>query len=701
MSSDKVKISLKDGSVKEYPRGVKVEDVVRDIGEGLYKASACVKLGGKFADFGSGIEKDTQLVVLTKKDPEALAVLRHSAAHVLAKAVCELFPNVRLGFGPAREDGFHYDIVSDKALSQDDFDAINNRMAEIVKADLPFVRKVVSADQALAWARASGQKYKIEAIEKLGGADGDEPGSADVSSARGTDVPSVDNHAQDARATNEISLYETGDFVDLCRGPHVRTTALIGCVEVTQVSGSYWLGDEDNDKMQRVRGVAFFSKKDRDDYFNMLEEAKKRDHRRLGVDLDLFHFEDDAPGMPFFHPKGATIYNALLDYSRRLQRKAGYVEVKTPLVLSEELWKRTGHWDNYLENMFFSRRLTAVTIKDGDAMAVVRDEETGYTLAKDASEEDDRRMAVKPMNCPGHVKVFGDKRRSYSELPIRISEFGMVHRRERAGVRHGLLRVQAFTQDDAHIFCTPEQIESEVVGAIKLIQKLYSSFGFEDIHVELSTKPEKSIGSAEVWERAENALAVALKTASLDFKLNPGDGAFYGPKIDFHIRDSIGRSWQCGTVQLDFSMPGPDRLDVSYIGADDKPHVPVMIHRAMYGSVERFLGILIEHYAGEFPVWLAPVQATILPIVSKVNYYAQQVAEKLLDRGVRVTVDERGEKVQRKIREAELQKVPYMLVVGEKEAQLGSVSVRRHGEGDQGVLSVDDFLAQIEKELRV
>ncbi|MHB0998998.1 MAG: threonine--tRNA ligase [Armatimonadota bacterium] len=562
-----------------------------------------------------------------------LLTLRHSAAHIMAQAVKDLYPDVKLGIGPAIEDGFYYDFDRGEGFTPDDLEKIEARMREITAANLPFERREVTREEAKSI--FADEPYKLELI---------------------VDLPEDE----------VITIYGQGGFVDLCRGPHVQRTGKIKAFKLLSVAGAYWRGSEKNPMLQRIYGTAFPSRKELEDYLVRLEEARKRDHRKLGKDLDLFSFHEEGPGFPFWHPKGMVILNEIISFWQREHRNRGYQEVKTPMILNEELWHRSGHWDTYRENMYF------VDIDDHD-------------------------YAVKPMNCPGVMLIFKDSMRSYRELPIKYAELGHVHRHEKSGVLQGLFRVRAFTQDDAHVFCRPEQIQEEIGYIIDLIGALYSKFGFNEYRIELSTRPAKAIGSDEMWETAESALQESLKAKNIEYQINPGDGAFYGPKIDFHVKDSMGRSWQLGTIQLDFSMP--ERFELEYIGEDGKPHRPVMIHRAALGSVERFMGILIEHYAGAFPLWLAPVQIVLLPIADRHHDYAQEVAVKLREAGCRLKVDARNEKTGYKIREAQVEKIPYMLVVGDREAEAGIVSVRQREAGDLGAMSVEDFVARIKNEL--
>ena len=561
-----------------------------------------------------------------------IMTLRHSAAHVLAQAVKELYPEVKLGIGPAIEDGFYYDFDRQEGFTPEDLGKIEAEMREIIAADLPFIRREVTKGEAeLIFA---DNPYKLELIHEI-----EEP---------------------------VLTVYEQGTFADLCRGPHLASTGRVKAFRLLSVAGAYWRGSENNPMLQRIYGTAFPTQQELDDYLVRLEEARKRDHRKLGKELDLFSFHEEGPGFPFWHPKGMIVLNQVLDYWRAVHRDCGYSEVSTPMILSEALWHRSGHWDTYRENMYF----------------VDIDEQT---------------YAVKPMNCPGVILIYKESLRSYRDLPLKYAELGHVHRHEKSGVLHGLFRVRAFTQDDAHVFCRPDQIQEEIVAVIDLVGAIYRKFGFGDYRIELSTRPAKSIGSDEMWKNAESALHEALRSKGVEYAVNPGGGAFYGPKIDFHVKDSMGRSWQLGTIQLDFSMP--ERFDLKYIGDDGKPHRPVMIHRAALGSIERFMGILIEEYGGAFPLWLAPLQVILLPIADRHAGYAEEAAGRLWAEGFRVTVDARNEKTGFKIREAQLQKIPYMLVVGDREMEAGQVSVRQREAGDLGAVPVGDFIDKLRSEL--
>ncbi|MFO0946198.1 MAG: threonine--tRNA ligase [Planctomycetota bacterium] len=614
-------------------------------------------MNGKVVDLASPLENNAEVAILTKRDQEALEVLRHSAAHLMADAILRIFPKAQLTIGPVVDDGFYYDIyMPEGKITPEDFSRIEEEMAKVAKDAHPFVRCTSTysdADEHYAKYRAidgGHNKFKLELVDGI--RDRGEP----------------------------LTFYKHGEFIDLCRGPHVPHTGWLKHVKLTKVAGSYWRADATREQLVRIYGIAFFSKADLDEYLKFLEEAKKRDHRVLGEQLDLFSFNEDAPGFPFFHPKGATLWNLLVDFMRGLLRRRGYVEVKTPLVLAESMWHTSGHYDNYMENMFF----TKLKLRDTKLPGKIHDNVV-----------EERPMAVKPMNCPGHTLVYKTRLHSHKELPLRICEMGLVHRRELSGVRHGLFRVQAFTQDDAHHFCTPDQIGGEISLLIQFFKEVYSAFGLDDVHIELSTRPEKSIGSDEMWEKAESALKQTLLDHGISYQLNEGDGAFYGPKIDFHIRDVLKRSWQCGTIQLDFSMP--ERFGLTYVGADGQKHTPVMIHRACYGSVERFLGIIVEHFAGAFPLWLSPVQVLVIPVSEKFDDYAKAVNEKLLDFGLRSDVNLKNDRVGYKIREATLQKIPYQLVVGEKEQANHTVNVRSRDKGELGEKSLAEFFGSLEE----
>ncbi len=629
-----IEVKLPDGNVRSLDDGASALDLANAIGPGLAKAAVAAKVNGEVKDLTAALASGDEVALLTKKDPEALEVLRHSAAHMMADAILRVFPKAELTIGPVVEDGFYYDIyLKDGKITPEDFPAIEKEMELIAKESKPFVRCVSDGnDEVFARYKAidgGANKFKAELIEGI--------------QARGA----------------VMSFYKHGDFIDLCRGPHVPNTGFLKNVKLTKVAGAYWRGDATREQLVRVYGTAFFTKEDLKDYLTQLEEAKKRDHRVLGEKLQLFTFIEDAPGFPFYEPKGTTLFNLLVSYMRTHLVRLGYQEVKTPIILSEQLWHKSGHYDNYLENMFFTK-------------LKLRDEHDPSVVKNDV--EEDRPMAVKPMNCPGHAMLYKSHPHSHNEFPLRFAEMGLVHRREMSGVRHGLFRVQAFTQDDAHHFCTPAQIGDEIKILIDFFAEVYAAFDLGDVRIELSTRPEKSIGSDEMWNTAETALKQALDEKGIPYIINPGDGAFYGPKIDFHIRDVLKRSWQCGTIQLDFSMP--DRFGLTYVGADGEKHTPVMIHRACYGSLERFLGIIIENYAGNFPLWLAPVQVEIIPVSEKFDDYAKKIQTELQASGVRVDANLGDDRVGYKIRDAALRKVPYVIVVGEKEQAAGTINVR-------------------------
>jgi len=649
-----ISVTLPDGGVRELADGASAADLAADIGPGLAKAAVAAKVNDAIVDLSKPLPNGAQVALLTKRDEEGLEVLRHSAAHLMADAILRLFPKAQLTIGPVVEDGFYYDIyLPEGQITPDDFSKIQSEMKRLAKEALPFERCASSYDEANEhYARykaidGGSNKFKAELVDGI--------------KERG----------------EELTFYKHGEFIDLCRGPHVPHTGWLKNIKLTKVSGSYWRADANREQLTRVYGTAFFDKKDLKEYLHLLEEAKKRDHRVVGEKLDLFSFDEDAPGFPFFHPKGTILFNQLTDYMRGLLRRRGYVEVKTPLVLSEQMWHTSGHYDNYMENMFF----TKLKLRDPNDSEQIRD-----------NVEEGRPMALKPMNCPGHLVVYKTHLRSHNDFPLRIAEMGLVHRRELSGVRHGLFRVQAFTQDDAHHFCTPDQIGDEVLMLIDFFKEVYGAFDLNEVTLELSTRPAKSIGSDEMWEKAESALKTALDEKGVEYQLNEGDGAFYGPKIDFHIRDVLKRSWQCGTIQLDFSMP--ERFGLQYVGADGARHTPVMLHRACYGSIERFLGIVIENYAGAFPTWLSPTQVLVIPISEKFTDYARSISEKLLDQGLRVDVNLSDDRVGYKIREASLQKLPYVIVVGEKEQGNGTINVRSRDKGELGEMSLDSFVAE-------
>jgi len=631
-----VTVSLPDGSTLQVEKCATLRQAAEAVGPGLARSALAGKLNGVLCDLSTRIDADGAVEIVTWRDADGKQIFRHTAAHILAAAVKRLYPKAALEDGPPTETGFFYDIEMPETVTPEDFPAIEAEMAKIVKEDLPLVRRDLSRDDAIALFSERGERFKIETIEAL-------------------------------REDAAISVYEMGEFADLCRGPHLPSTGPVRAFKIQSLAGAYRKGDASREQLVRFHGVAFPDKKQLEAYLDFLEEAKKRDHRRIGRDLDLFSFHDEAPGFPFFHPKGTILYNALLDFMREELAARGYSEIRTPMILNEELWRRSGHWDHYRENMYFTRI-------------------------------DERDYAVKPMNCPGGLLVYKSSRHSYRELPMRVAEFGLVHRHEMSGVLQGLSRVRCFTQDDAHVFCTPEQLRPEVEAVIDLMLHVYHVVGFDDAAIELSTRPEKSIGSDEMWELATRVLEEALEAKKIDYKLNPGEGAFYGPKIDFHLKDCLGRSEQCGTIQVDFSMP--ERFDLTYVGPDGERRRPVMIHRAILGSIERFLGRLIENCAGNFPLWLAPEQVRVLSLSADQNDYAERVAAELRAAGLRAESDLRSEKINHKIREAEMRKVPVMLVVGKKEAAEGTVSIRRHTIGDQGVTPLADCVAALVEEVK-
>ena len=630
-------VTLPDGSSRQFDNAITVYDVAAEIGAGLAKATLAGVVDGREVDASYSIESDAKLRIITSRDDQALEILRHSTAHLLAQAVQQLFPGTQVTIGPTVEDGFYYDFASDHNFSLEDLEKIEAKMQALVADDLPVSRLVYSREQAVEMFRDMGEHYKVEIIEAL-------------------------------LEGEEISVYQQGDWMDLCRGPHVPSTGKLGAFKLTKVAGAYWRGDANNQQLQRIYGTAWSSPKELKAYLNRIAEAEKRDHRKIGRKLGLFHFADDAPGSVFWHPKGWTLFRELLEYMRGRQDAAGYVEVNTPDVMDRSLWETSGHWFNYRENMFSTQT------------------------------EDERIFALKPMNCPGSVSMFAQGLKSYRDLPLRMAEFGKVHRYEPSGALHGLMRVRHFTQDDAHIYCTEAQMEQECIDVIALVLNIYKDFGFEDVVIKLSTRPENRIGSDEVWDKLEGALSNALDVMGLDYVLFPGEGAFYGPKLEFVLRDAIGRDWQCGTLQVDMNLP--ERFDITYVDEDgNRDKRPVMLHRALFGSLERFIGILIEHFEGNFPVWLAPQQAVVVNITDKQSKYAEDVVNTLKAQGLRVATDLRNEKVGFKIREAELSKLPYVLVVGEKEREAGTVAVRgRHG-ADLGVMSVADFGAHLQTEI--
>lgn len=630
-----IKITLKDGSVKEFAAGTTLLDIAKSISQKLGKQALLAVVDGVNKDLSDKLEHDAAVEFVTPDTPEGLHAIRHTAAHVMAQAIQHLFPDVKFAIGPAIANGFYYDLDSEHTFTPEDLQAIEKEMAKIVKQNIPLQRAELPRSEALAMFAAKDEKYKIELIN---------------------DLP------EDAI----ISTYTQGDFTDLCAGPHCPSTGRVKAFKLQSIAGAYWRGNEKNKMLQRIYGTAFPSKEELDAYLHMLEEAAKRDHRKLGKELDLFAIMDEGPGFPFFLPNGMVIRNELINYWRQVHRRYGYEEIKTPMILSRKLWETSGHWDHYKENMYFTQI-------------------------------DEQDYAIKPMNCPGGMLVYKLHPHSYKELPIRAGELGLVHRHELSGALHGLFRVRCFTQDDAHIFMMPSQIRSEIKNVISLFDEVYATFGLK-YHAELSTRPENSMGDDATWELATQGLRDALEDCGLDYVVNEGDGAFYGPKIDFHLTDSIGRTWQCGTIQLDMQLP--ERFELTYTGEDGLKHRPVMIHRVVYGSIERFIGILIENYAGAFPAWLAPCQVRILPITDKHVEYAKKLADKMFDLGLRVHLDDRNEKLGYKIREAQVQKVPYTLVVGDKEMEEGTVNVRRRGEGDIGAMPQDEFISMLQKEIK-
>ena len=631
-----IDITLPDGSKRSFDHPVTVQDVAASIGAGLAKATLAGKVDGKLVDASYPIDRDASLEIVTEKSPEALDVLRHSTAHLLAQAVQRLYPGAQVTIGPVIDNGFYYDFAYERPFTPDDLAKIEEEMHKIVKEALPVTRSIKTRDEAISFFRGIGEEYKAEIIES---------------------IPS----------NEELSLYTQGEFTDLCRGPHVPNTGKLRAFKLMKVAGAYWRGDSNNAMLTRVYGTAWLNDKDLKAYLHQLEEAEKRDHRKIGKALDLFHQQEEAPGMVFWHPNGWAIWQAVEQYVRGVYRKSGYQEVRGPQIMDVSLWKKSGHWDNYQENMFFT-------------------------------ESEKRTYALKPMNCPGHVQIFNTSLHSYRDLPVRYGEFGGCHRNEPSGALHGIMRVRAFTQDDGHIFCTEEQIESEVTAFHQQAMQVYSDFGFEDIALKIALRPDKRIGSDAVWDRAEDALRAALRSAGVQWEELPGEGAFYGPKIEYHMRDSIGRGWQVGTMQVDFMMP--ERLGAEYVDEHSQRRHPVMLHRAIVGSMERFIGILIEHHAGNLPAWLAPVQAQVFSITDAQAGYVREVTQALVDKGFRVKADLRNEKVGYKIREHTLQKVPYLLVVGDREKEAGAVSVRTRSGEDLGSMPLAAFIERLEAEAR-
>ncbi len=628
------KVTLPDGSQREFPHPVTVAEVAADIGAGLAKAALAGKVDGRLVDTSFVIDHDAELAIVTERDEDGLEVIRHSTAHLLAQAVKELYPDAQVTIGPVIENGFYYDFAYENGFGPEDLDKIQKRMEEIAKRDYPVTRQVMSRDEAVDFFRNMGEEYKAEIIE------------------------SIPKH-------EELSLYQQGDFIDLCRGPHVPSTGKLKAFKLMKVAGAYWRGDSDNEMLQRIYGTAWTDKKALKAYLHRLEEAEKRDHRKIGRQLDLFHAQEEAPGMVFWHDKGWLVYQQVEQYIRGTLRAHGYQEVRTPHLVDRVLWERSGHWDKFREDMF-------------------------------TTESEKRTFAIKPMNCPCHIQIFNQGLKSYRDLPLRMAEFGSCHRNEPSGTLHGLMRVRGFTQDDAHIFCTEDQIQPEVSSFIDLLFSVYRDFGFEDVIIKLSTRPEQRVGSDEVWDKAEHALEKALNAKGLDWDLQPGEGAFYGPKIEFSLRDCLDRVWQCGTIQVDFSMPG--RLGAEYVAEDGSRQTPVMLHRAILGSLERFIGILIEHHAGAFPLWLAPVQAVVMNITDRQAEHVQRVEEFLKNKGFRVQSDLRNEKIGFKIREHTIQRVPYLLVAGDREVESGSVAVRTRGGEDLGVMTLEEISERLTAE---
>ncbi|WP_195509728.1 threonine--tRNA ligase [Clostridium tyrobutyricum] len=629
-----IKIFLKDGKTIEVEKGSKVAEIASKLSISLGKKALGAKLNGKVVEMMQAVDEECKLEILTFEDDEGKKILRHTASHILAQAVKRLYPDVKLAIGPSIDNGFYYDLDAEFSFTPELLEKIEAEMKKIVKENEKLERFELPRDEAIKLMKEKDEPYKVKLIE---------------------DLPEDE----------VISFYKQGDFIDLCAGPHLPSTGKVKAFKLLSIAGAYWRGNEKNKMLQRIYGTAFEKKKDLEDYLNMMEEAKKRDHRKLGKQLDLFSIHEEGPGFPFFHPKGMIIRNTLQQYWREVHRKAGYDEIMTPIILNEKLWHESGHWDHYKDNMYFTKI-------------------------------DDEDYAIKPMNCPGSILVYKNKIHSYRDFPIRYGEMGIVHRHEKSGALHGLMRVRCFTQDDAHIFVTKDMIKDELLKVIKLIDNFYRVFGFE-YFVELSTRPDDSMGSDEDWNAATEGLKSALEAGGLSYKVNEGDGAFYGPKIDFHLRDSIGRTWQCGTVQLDFQMP--ERFDLTYIGSDGEKHRPVMLHRVVFGSIERFIGILIENYAGAFPVWLAPVQVEVMNITDSHLDYVSNLVDKLKENDIRVESDLRNEKIGYKIREAQMQKVPYMIVIGDKEVNEGNISVRSRKDGDLGTFAIDDFISKVKEEI--
>ncbi len=630
-----ITVRLPDGSQRQFDTPVTVAQVAANIGTGLAKAALAGKLNGNVVDTSYLIEQDSELAIITDKDAEGIDVIRHSTAHLMAYAVKELFPDAQVTIGPVIDNGFYYDFSYKRPFTPEDLQAIEKKMTELAKKDEPVTRKVLPRDEAVAYFKSIGEAYKAEIIASI-------------------------------PADQDVSLYSEGKFTDLCRGPHVPSTGKLKVFKLMKLAGAYWRGDSKNEMLQRIYGTAWAKKEEQEAYLNMLEEAEKRDHRKLGRSLDLFHFQEEAPGLIFWHPKGWTVWQQVEQYMRRVYQDNGYQEVKAPQILDRSLWEKSGHWENYKENMF-------------------------------TTESENRAYALKPMNCPGHLQIFNSDLRSYRELPLRYGEFGQCHRNEPSGSLHGMMRVRGFTQDDGHIFCTEDQILDECVAFTALLQKVYQDFGFTDVIYKVATRPEKRVGSDEAWDKAEQALIASLDRSGYPYEISPGEGAFYGPKIEYTLKDAIGRMWQCGTIQVDFSMPA--RLGAEYVAEDNTKKVPVMLHRAILGSLERFIGMLIENYAGALPLWLAPVQIAVLNISDAQADYAQAVAQNLKKQGFRVHVDLRNEKITYKIREHSVQKLPYIIVIGDKERDAGTVAVRARGNVDLGVMPVDLLVERLNNEI--
>ena len=626
------KITLPDGTVKEFDKPLNFDEIALSIGKGLAKATVAGSLNGKLVDASEMIDKDSNVVIITNSDEEGIEIIRHSCAHLFGHAIKQLYPNAKMAIGPTIENGFYYDIDLEESLSEKDLEKIEKRMKELAQTEYPVIREVVTRKQAIKTFTERDEPYKIEIINEI-----------------------PDDEI--------IALYHHNEYIDMCRGPHVTSVRHLKAFKLTKIAGAYWRGKSDNKMLQRIYGTAWTSEKELKNYLVLLEEAEKRDHRKLGKEMDLFHFQDEAPGMVFWHSNGWSIYRELEDYIRRKISKKGYQEIKTPQILDKELWVESGHWDKYVENMY-------TTIID------------------------DRELMIKPMNCPGHVQIYNQGIKSYKDLPLRMAEFGSCHRNEPSGALHGLMRVRNFVQDDAHIFCTEDQIEKETINFCELLQEVYKELGFEKISIMYADRPEQRVGSDEIWNKAESALLNAAKATGLPFDENKGDGAFYGPKLDFYLHDAIGRIWQCGTLQVDFNMPG--RLGASYIGEDNNKHTPVMLHRAILGSLERFTGILIEHYEGRFPLWLSPIQVVVATITSKANDYAKEIEAALISKGIRVILDIRNEKISYKIREHSVNKIPFIFVVGNNEMDNKTIALRRLGSKEQEILNLDDSIALLE-----